>query len=514
VQSENDKRAAWMKFTEKYRIDRDFHDDWYDPLLTLDTALYIDPFLIWEEKKGFWRDAHAHLLDFFNMVFSLIRDSKGNESSIYWKKAAQLLLFPEPPEFCLGVSEGSPLGQGSAKGLQKDMLGGTKSAINVGMSRITHMETISLFQGGMGPDRISDAVCNVLKSYFIQYTKEVCEKYQQIETEQILVKNASWSTEYCKWNDEWHDLPVNTVNYTRRGKWRSRKIPVLLTPQRFLRDLPMANADDFWTHSWATLGAELRGNFNFDITRHVGRQEKARLARENPEAVVIYLKHVEELEKKPYPIEQDPRMLVNWYGEGGVIEHISSNKFTPEETADFPKLIDSIVDSYAHGIEHSDAWELLWQTGRGAPERAVQALFRSVVIHYCRSQEIGLSGEANAGRGPVDFKFSRGWSAQALVEVKLVRSSKLWDGILAQLPEYQVSEEVKTGRLLAIAYNDGEYSQNIRAKLAEAAELAAKKHGISIQARLIDARRKQSASKLKDRELSNALHDREEKDGD
>lgn len=495
-----------MKFTEKYRIDRDKFDDWYDTLLPLDTALYVDPFLIWEEKDGFWKDAHAHLLDFFNMVFDLIRESRGVESSPYWKKAAQLLLFPEPYEFCLGVAEGSPLGSGSAKGLQEDMLGGAKSAVSVGMTRIAHMETIGLFQGGMGPDRISDSVCNVLKSYFIRYTKQVCEKYPQIATERILVKNASWSGEFCKWNDEWHDLPVNEVLYVRRGVARSRKIPTLLVPERFLRDLPIANSNDFWTHSWATLGAELRGNFNFDIARNVHRREKARLARENPDAVALYLRHVETLEKKPYPIEQDPKVLVNWYGEGGVIEHVAANKVSPEGVDDFPKLVESIVDSYVHGIEHSDAWELLWQTGRGAAERAVQALFRSVVIHYCRSQEIGLAGEANAGRGPVDFKFTRGWSAQALVEVKLVRSSKLWDGILAQLPEYQLAEDVKVGWLLAIAYTDAEYSDEIREKLNRAAELASEKHRVSITARLVDARRKASSSKLRDRELADELH--------
>ena len=105
-----------MQFSEKYSIYRTSVDDWYDTFLPFDTKLYVDPFLIWNEKTGFWASAHDHLIDFFGMTFALIQKSAGNESSVYWKQASALLKFPEPPEFCLGVAEGSPLGSGSSTG--------------------------------------------------------------------------------------------------------------------------------------------------------------------------------------------------------------------------------------------------------------------------------------------------------------------------------------------------------------------------------------------------------------
>lgn len=47
-----------------------------------------------------------------------------------------------------------------------------------------------------------------------------------------------------------------------------------------------------------------------------------------------------------------------------------------------------------------------------------------------------------SGAGPVDFKFSAGWRRRALIEVKLLASSKLRQGAEAQLPQYMASERL------------------------------------------------------------------------
>ena len=38
--------------------------------------------------------------------------------------------------------------------------------------------------------------------------------------------------------------------------------------------------------------------------------------------------------------------------------------------------------------------------------------------------------------GPVDFKFSTGYSKRVLLEVKLAHNTKLWNGLQRQLPRY------------------------------------------------------------------------------
>ncbi|SEO22036.1 hypothetical protein [Actinacidiphila rubida] len=483
-----------MRFSEIFSLSTTSEDDWFDTFLPSDTKLFIDPFLIWEEKEGHWTGAHGHLIDFFEMVFGLVKESDGDEKGISWKQAQKLLLFPEPYEFCLGVAEGSPHGSGSGKGLQSDMLEGVKVATGLGINRIAHMEMLNLFQGGMGVDRLSDMTCNILKSYFISYTQQVAQRHG-IKGSRVTVANATWDSEFCRWKSGVFELPINP--YINK--------PVLLTPERFLRQIPVATPDGFWSYAWSTASAELRGDLTFDIARNVGRREKAKLARQNPDVVALYLNALEEEEKKPYSISDDPGLVVKWYELGSKIARESPLRYIPEEPEDFESFIATVVASYKHGIEEQDAWQLLWHDGHAREERAGQALFRSSVIHYCRANNIDLTGESNAGRGPVDFKFSQGWDSRALVEIKLVRNSKFWDGVLAQQPQYQVSEEVNCGFFVAIGYTDAHCAPEIKEKIDRAAALVTKVSGKKITGILVDARPKKSASKLHNPELSEEL---------
>ena len=197
-----------MRFSELYQVDKTDDDDWFDTFLPADSNLCVDPFLIYEDHSSRWNTAHDHVLEFFAVIFELVHEAKDNKKSISWRQAERLLLFPEPAEFCLGVAEGSSQGAGSGQGLQIDMLDGITAAVRAGITNVPHMEMLALFQGGMGLDRMSDAVCNILKSYFISYTQDVCRRHN-IPMQTFLVKNASWSSEFARWQDRRLELPLN-----------------------------------------------------------------------------------------------------------------------------------------------------------------------------------------------------------------------------------------------------------------------------------------------------------------
>ncbi|SFT09611.1 hypothetical protein [Saccharopolyspora flava] len=497
-----------MQFSEKYGIQRGPEDDWLDVNLAVDTNLSVDPFLIWESGDDpFWGKAHDDLIAFFGMVFDLVRASKGNQNSPEWGRAAQLLTFPEPPEFCLGVSEGSILGIGSAGKLRAEMMDGLNTAFEAGLSQVVHMEAISLFQGGIGLDRIGDTVCNVLKSYFIEYTKNICARHG-IPTQKQLVRNASWTLEGQRWLNQWHDLPINNFEYIRKGEVRSAELHVLLVPQRFVRNIPIATPNGHWKWAWANMGEELRRDFNWEIASKVLRKTKAKMARLHPSSVVEYLNELEEEPKEPYPVGEDPKLLVHIDEHGKKAVENLTDPVVPRTPSDFEEFVDAVVYWYKHGIENQDDWYLLWDDKRGRAEHAAQVMFRMIASNYCRVANVDITGEANAGRGPVDFKFSQGWSARALIEVKLARSTKLLDGVLSQLPAYQTAEGVNYGIFLVIAYTDEEYNDTVKDKLEKAADLASRTYGFRIKSVLVDARRKESASKEHDPELTKELRDK------
>jgi hypothetical protein len=60
------------RFSEVFGVQRTAADDWFDPLLSADTPLCVDPFLIYPDAAEPWFGAHNHILDFFQMVFDLV----------------------------------------------------------------------------------------------------------------------------------------------------------------------------------------------------------------------------------------------------------------------------------------------------------------------------------------------------------------------------------------------------------------------------------------------------------
>jgi len=241
----------------------------------------------------------------------------------------------------------------------------------------------------------------------------------------------------------------------------------------------------------------------------VPRRIKAKLARQKPEVVIQYLADLEKQQHAPYDLGRDPKLRVQWWELGGSIAERSPLASVPTSPDEFPDFVGAVIESFKHSVEHQNAWELLWNRSISRPERAVQALFRSCAIHYCRANDLCLTGESNAGRGPVDFAFSQGWAARAIIEMKLMRNSAFWDGILAQTTEYAISEEVKVAYFVAIAYTAEELTLARLEKIRRAAKLATDQSGVEVRPIIIDASRKESASDLQaPKELRDELHGR------
>ena len=165
-----------MRFSHVYGVQRTDEDDWFDPILSADTQLFVDPFLIYLDRAEHWAGAHDELVHFFDVVLTLLAKAGSNKNSAHRGAAQRLLLFPEPAEFCLGWGVTS-LGRGSGEGLQEGMLEGAEETIRLGIHSVSHFEEMTLFQEGIGVDLISDIACNVLKDRFISYTQSIVERH-------------------------------------------------------------------------------------------------------------------------------------------------------------------------------------------------------------------------------------------------------------------------------------------------------------------------------------------------
>jgi hypothetical protein len=162
-------------FSEHFAITRTSADDWFDPILVADTKLFVDPFLIFQDDHPSWSGAHDRLIDHFNICFKLIAEGNRNPGSVPYRKAIALLHFPEPREFCLGYTEQGTRGSGSGLGYARLIAAAMEDAIARGLQDLRHFEELGVLNEGIGPDRISDLTCNVLRGDLMKYTKEVAE---------------------------------------------------------------------------------------------------------------------------------------------------------------------------------------------------------------------------------------------------------------------------------------------------------------------------------------------------
>jgi hypothetical protein len=112
-----------VRFSEAFNIQRQAEDDWFDPHLTVDTKLFLDPFLLLITENPAWSGAHDELIDHFVHCYGLVARST-DRTSTSAQAAHRLLTFPEPREFCLGFTSNGTRGSGSGSGYATTMMDG------------------------------------------------------------------------------------------------------------------------------------------------------------------------------------------------------------------------------------------------------------------------------------------------------------------------------------------------------------------------------------------------------
>lgn len=131
-----------MLFSEQFNIKIVGNEPWFDPLLTLGTKLYIDPFLIFQNEFGPFVGSHAELTAFYQSAFEIVAEAGRDKAPRHWEKAISVLRTPEVAELCLGVPAKGTRGAGLAKGKAKAIASSIYKAVQFGISTPKLSETI------------------------------------------------------------------------------------------------------------------------------------------------------------------------------------------------------------------------------------------------------------------------------------------------------------------------------------------------------------------------------------
>lgn len=434
--------------------------------------------------------AHDEIVDFFDATVDLLKQAQGHRESMHWVKAQRFLQFPEPKEFALGLSMGHPEGSGIGPDLARETCEGLEFFREQGRGSDDRLlARIAVLVPGLGVDRISDMVCNILKGRFIAYTQEICQSLG-ILLEEVAVANSGWTANGCRWRSSKAALPVSPV--FSGG--------VLLTPQRFLKDIPRVTPDGFWSWAEQNENETLRFDLNYDLAESLSRREKARLGRELARRSVDLLeRYVDEATSdiSAYDVDEDPKGLVRWEEAGREIAHASIAPDAPASQDQFQDWLTALAMTFKTAVEDNGLWRALWNDGnnRHRPEKIAQVIARSTWLEHCRARDIDISREADCGRGPVDFKFSRGWSIRGLIEVKHISSNQFIHGADTQLPIYLKGEKAPFGIYMCIGYFDKDFDQGRLDLVNDACDAITTQGKTRIVPIFVDARPRASASR-------------------
>ncbi len=345
-----------MRFSEQHGIARPDEADWFDANVEMDSPLYVDPFLIFDDTDSHWMPARHEIVDFFDAVLDLLKRADGHRNSMHWVKAQRFLHFPEPKEFALGHAMGNPEGRGIGSDLARGMCDGLEFFRERGRGSDDRLlAMLAVLVPGMGVDRISDMVCNILKGRFITYTQDVCQCLG-VPVANVTVANASWTSTGCRWTSNKVTLPASPV--FNGG--------VLLTPQRFLKDIPRVTPDGFWGWAEHNENEKLRFNLNYDLAQSLSQREKARLGRELAHRDVDMLeRYVDDAtgEVSAYEVDRDPEGLVHWEEAGRELARASVAPNAPASQDQFEEWLTALAMTFKTAVEDNALWCALWNDG-------------------------------------------------------------------------------------------------------------------------------------------------------
>ncbi len=450
-----------------------------DAVLDVDSKLFIDPHLLQSTKAKELKGAYTKVRQRFIDILYVLSKSK-HHGDRFWREAISLFTFPELEGLCIGYSSSGTGGSGMGTALRARIIETAKEIIDIGITDPEIFELVGLFEDNIGADRISDMVGRIIVEDLRRYTERIFLEMKAV-TEQ---RNIAGKT---------HNVVVNPFN----------NLSIILLPKDILRDLPIA-------YCWADIDRvcatnhALRRQVNSVIgntwkratSRRIKKGELKEVLLSKPEVLRDLIAQYKAKAPTTYNFDNDPAGEVIWLpASHEYVKNSPTNLTLPDRPTsdDVLKVAIDICAEFKQGIENNALYDLLYNDDkRPKKEAASQKLFYGIAHCYCKANNLDLSPESNAGRGPVDFKLSRGFKGKVVVETKLSVNQNLLHGFETQVVEYQKAEQAEYAILLVIDVG----GSSIRITNLRKAIETKKKAGLRVpEVIFVDAKPKISATK-------------------
>ena len=458
--------------------------------LVNDLPLFVDPFLLYDSKNPTHRDLHEQIITYL----CFLRD-RAVAGELTPGAVMQWLLFKEVKQNWLGFSKtgnvGTGLGPEFARALARNLMTAFKDFGNETISHGSHLEKLGLLSNSVGRDHLSDFTTNLIKGYLLDYTQTFALTHVSPEQRaRCRVERVNFDYETQRWQSGNFELPIANGDY------------VILTPKEILtRDEAWINQSDLLNRFHDICVSLPDDALRAQVNEHFYRQIDKRTKEKERRVAAIRT------------IEQFHELLdyyIRWKEEHGSEAHQSADAKVRETHIQFVENIRSLVTQHLAGTEfynydssYEQSMMRVMYLKHVIEDQGGQRLFyingqpvqREIDLHvmfrltwFANPVDYDLNAEVNNGRGPVDFKVSKGKKNSSLVEFKLAKNKSLEKNLQHQVKIYEKANDTKKSIKVILYFSDSELQRVMdilkRLKLTDCKDIV-----------LIDASPKVSASK-------------------
>ncbi len=450
-----------LYFNDYFAVSENLLEEYgaFNVSLITDLPLFIDPFLLFNSDKPEYQGLHDEIIRYLR--FLKVRSEQGGISPALIKA---WYCFGEVKQNWLGFCETGNIGRGLgrifARALDANLVHVFQNFGNEKITKGSHLEKLCLIGSGVGRDMISDFTTNLIKDYLLRYTATFAKKHISEDLVRIVsVSRAVFSYETERWMPQTYALPVCNDDF------------VILTPKDILtkdetwishsdmvhnfEDIPNAIDND-------QLRAEINNYFYSMIpqdrkpTNKDYDQAVLSTLSQYPALIDYYIKLKEDsgnnaIVSSSLKVQESDLLYIKQFG--GLAMLLKQTPFfnipgnTEEETREKIKFFKDIIENKGGHRMFVDA--------NGKPLRReidIHILFR-LVWHGTTSD---VSREVDDGRGPADYKISRGAEDKTLVEFKLASNSQLKRNLEKQLEIYKSASDAAAGFKVIIFFTEEE----------------------------------------------------------
>jgi hypothetical protein len=418
-------------------VDLDEYGAFNVSLLT-DLPLFIDPFLLFNSQNAEYQALHQQMIRYLRFLRD--RSAQGTVSKGLLEA---WFTFHEVKEnwfgFCRLGNRGSGLGPKFAKALDRNLNTVFRSFGQETITRGSHLEKLCLIADGVGRDNVSDFTTTLIKEFLLRYTQTFAEAYIAADRRRrFTVTKVRFNYETESWESGTFDLPAYGGEF------------VLLTPKNLL------TKDEIWINRPEllervtdiadalpneALRAQINNYFQHLLSKEPTQEElqkaRAQTLTRFPEVIEYYIREKEENgeEAEAVSSERVHEATVRFHDEvQGLRAELAASTPFYRESANTLQEARSRVQYLKHVIEDRDGYRFFYVKGQPLTrESDVQIMYDLTWF----GSVLDVNREVNNGRGPVDFKISRGAGDCSLVEFKLASNKQLKANLQKQVEIYQ-----------------------------------------------------------------------------